>query len=184
MGFLASQGARRTHQESCGYACHLVPRLERGGRRTTASHQSRHRTLPRPPGGSAAKPQQSRTIRTTRPYPAVLQRPVSQAAGVLTPPTVPGPTGAKWAGCKGVGEGSCCRRRSWAPTQVTGRNPLQLRFRSHVSAAVIRFCAPGVLRPRVTYTGARLCRRQLRFRSRKTCKYGSSPRAGWPAKPE
>ena len=53
--------------------CHLVPRLERGGRRTTASRESRHWTLPRPPGGLAAKPQQSSTIRTTRPYRAALR---------------------------------------------------------------------------------------------------------------
>jgi len=73
VGFSASHGALRTHQENSGYACHLVPRLERGGRHTTASHQSRHRTLPRPPGGLAAKPQQSRTIRTIRPYRAALR---------------------------------------------------------------------------------------------------------------
>ena len=52
----ASRGAFRTHQEGSGYACHLVPRLERGGRRTTASHQSRHRTLPRPPASSPRNP--------------------------------------------------------------------------------------------------------------------------------
>ena len=73
VGFSASRGAFRTHQEGSGYACHLLPRLERGGRRITASHQSRDRTLPRPPGGSSAKPQQSRTIRTTRSYRAALR---------------------------------------------------------------------------------------------------------------
>ncbi len=32
-------------KRTSGYVCHLGPRLERGGRRTTASHQSRHQTV-------------------------------------------------------------------------------------------------------------------------------------------
>jgi len=100
VGFSASQGAFRTHQEDSGYACHLVPRLERGGRRITASHQSRDRTLPRPPGGSSAKPQQSRTIRTTRSYRAALRGRRSNRHAYPPRRLFPGPTRAERAGVR------------------------------------------------------------------------------------
>ena len=41
-----SEGAFVLSKRTSGYVCRLGPRLERGGRRTTASHQSRHRKLP------------------------------------------------------------------------------------------------------------------------------------------
>jgi len=100
VGFSASRGAFRTHQEGSGYACHLLPRLERGGRRITASHQSRDRTLPRPPGGSSAKPQQSCTIRTTRSYRAALRGRRSNRHAYPPRRLFPGPTRAERAGVR------------------------------------------------------------------------------------
>ena len=63
-GFPGAEGAIRALVRALRLCRSSRPRLERGGRRGTASHQSRHRTLPRPPAGLTAKPQQSSTIRT------------------------------------------------------------------------------------------------------------------------
>jgi hypothetical protein len=92
-------------------------------------------------------------------------RPASEAAGEPPAPTVPRPAGAQRAGGNGVGGGRWWCRRARPPTQVTGRNPLLLRFRSRVSPAITRVShSRGVLAaPHLNRSWA--LRRQLRSRS-------------------
>jgi hypothetical protein len=75
--------------------------------------------------------------------PRCASRSASKVAAVDTAPRIP-------RACRGVAGrvsgrrcGRCCCRRPWPPTQVTGRNPLILRFRSGVSAAVVRVLGTG-----------------------------------------
>jgi len=72
-GHFGCWGAIRARKETSGYVLHLGPRLERGGRRTTASHQSRGHKPTSPIPGVKPKPLQTKAIHPpepNRPQPA------------------------------------------------------------------------------------------------------------------
>jgi len=96
----SSAGGRRSCSWRALRLCRKTrPRLERGGRRTTASHQSRPRTVAPPPDTSTQKPPARAGNPVQRPHrPALHDRP--QADRVTTVPH--GPAGADLAPLAGA----------------------------------------------------------------------------------
>lgn len=69
-GLSGCWGAIRARKETSGYVLHLGPRLERGGRRTTASRQSRDHKATSLTLGVKPKPLRTRAIQPSGPAPS------------------------------------------------------------------------------------------------------------------
>lgn len=122
-GLSGAEGAFRTLKRALRLCRSSRPRLERGDRRITASHQSRPRTLTRPPGGLAAKPQQFMHHPHHQAIPGCAPRPAPGAGGVPAGSAVPGPAGAQRGGFARVGGGRCyCCGHGHLP-----KSPIEIR---------------------------------------------------------
>ena len=137
-GFSGAEGAFRTLKRALRLCRSSRPRLERGGRRKQRAINRGPRLYHDLPGDRLAKPQQSRTIRTARPDRAALRERHPKLRAYPRRGLLLGPPGAQREDAS-ESVRPVVVRRSCPPTQVTGRNPLLLRFRSRVSPAVARF---------------------------------------------
>ena len=110
--------------------------------------------------------------------------PASEATGVATASALPWGWRSASGRCERVRRGRCYPLRPWSPTQVTGRNPGQVRFRSRFSPADAHFSRSRGSRAARHLNRSLAFRRHLRSRSVKTCNYGRFTRIRHGAKPE